>query len=62
MAKVVSKTYNELKEVKYSKKTASNDKLWVQQTVEKVQHMLGFLSYMWYNVYGDKNVGRKEKF
>ena len=32
------------------------------QTVEKVQHMLGFLLYMWYNDNGDKNVGRKEKF
>ena len=32
------------------------------QTVEKVQHMLGFLSYMWYNAYGDKIVGRNEKF
>lgn len=32
------------------------------QTVEKVQRELGFLSYMWYNVNGDENVGRKEKF
>ena len=32
------------------------------QTVEKVQQKLGFLSYVWYNIYGDKNVGREKKF
>ena len=30
------------------------------QTVEKVQQKLGFLLYMWYNVYGDENARRKE--
>ena len=31
------------------------------QLVEKVQRKLGFLSYMWYNVYGDDNAGKERK-
>ena len=31
------------------------------QLVEKVQHRLGFLLYLWYNRYGDENVGKERK-
>ena len=44
------------------KKKVKNAVITALQTVEKVQRELGFLSYMWYNVNGDENVGRKEKF
>ena len=29
------------------------------QLVEKVQHMLGFLLFLWYNKSGDENVGKE---
>ena len=31
----------------------------VSQLVEKVQHMLGFLLFLWYNKSGDENVGKE---
>ena len=31
---------------------------WIQ-LVEKVQHMLGFLLFLWYNKSGDENVGKE---
>ena len=31
------------------------------QSVEKVQLMLGFLLYLWYNRYGDGNVGKERE-
>ena len=31
------------------------------QSVEKVQLRLGFLLYLWYNRYGDGNVGKERK-
>ena len=43
-------------------KKRSKQKAYFFQTVEKVQQKLGFLSYVWYNIYGDKNVGREKKF
>ena len=30
-----------------------------KQLVEKVQHMLGFLLFLWYNRSGDENVGKE---
>ena len=35
-----------------------SQKLWVQ-LVEKVQHMLGLLLFLWYNKSGDENVGKE---
>jgi hypothetical protein len=29
------------------------------QLVEKVQHLLGFLLFLWYNKSGDENVGKE---
>ena len=31
------------------------------QSVEKVQFILGFFSYLWYNRSGDENVGKERK-
>ena len=31
----------------------------VSQLVEKVQHLLGFLLFLWYNKSGDENVGKE---
>ena len=42
-------------------KSFSNiDDVWDDyQLVEKVQHMLGFLLFLWYNRSGDENVGKE---
>ena len=52
--------YNEKFNLPKLKKRSCIHRIRSAQTVEKVQQKLGFLLYMWYNVYGDENVRRKE--
>ena len=43
----------------FVKTIAGDIKLSPAQSVEKVQHMLGFLLFLWYNKSGDENVGKE---